>query len=223
MKRLRKNLDQHFTVVCLLFGLAGFWGIFIPSPAISENSVADELISLDVTDQPLGEVLKNISTAADCKFRIDESWEDYLITASFKSEPLYRGLKIVLRNLSSAVIYGADRTIKIIIYDEGTSSEKAAGQPAADKPSEGATQQARPSIEKSAPQSGEQPPGDSSSEENIEQPAEEDAESVSEAEEASAENTEETEAASSEGGEEQTGDTEPKQEENTPGEGDDQT
>lgn len=144
MKRLNKILDQNFKVVCLLFWLVGFWGIFNPSPAICENSVADELISLDVTDQPLGEVLKNISVAAGCKFRIDESWENYPITASFKNEHLYKGLKIVLRDLSSAVIYGADRTIKIIIYDEGTSSENTASQPAATKPSEGATQQARP-------------------------------------------------------------------------------
>jgi hypothetical protein len=222
MKRLTKNLDHHLTVVCLLFWLACFWGVFIPSPAICETSVSDEIISLDVTDQPLGEVLKKISAAAGCKFRIDESWQDYPITASFKNEPLYRGLKIILRDFSNAVIFGSDRTIKIIIHEEGTPSDKAADQSAATKPSEEATQQDQPSIEESAPQPGVQPPDDSSSEENVEQPAEEAAETASETEEESAEKTEATEESSSEGGEEKTEDSESEQTEDTPGEGENQ-
>mgnify|MGYP000364423064 CR=1 FL=1 len=48
----------------------------ISQQGLSETSVADEIISLDATDQPLGEVLKSISNAADCQFRIDENWED---------------------------------------------------------------------------------------------------------------------------------------------------
>jgi ABC-type Na+ efflux pump permease subunit len=226
MKSLNKNLVHHFTVVSLLFWLVAFWGIFIPSSAISETSVADEIISLDVTDQPLGEVLKKISAAAGCKFRIDESWEDYPVTASFKDKPLYRGLKIILRDFSNAVIFGSDRTIKIIIHEEGTTSEKTTGSSDAASPSRAAERQARPEIEESAPQPEAELPEDSSSEENAEQPAEEAAENASEAEQESAEKTEETEEAASEGGQEQSEDSASEQTseqtEETPGEGENQ-
>lgn len=226
MKSSSKNLVHHFMNVCLLFWLVGFWGIFIPSPAIAETSVADAIISLDVTDEPLIDVLKKISVAAGCKFRIEESWEDYPVTASFKNEPLYRGLKIILRDVSNAVIFGSDRTIKIIIHEEGTPSGTAADQSAATRPAEGAAQQARPSIEESAPQPEAELSEDSSSEENVEQPAEEAAEKASDTEEESAEKTEETEEAASEGGQEQTEDSASEQTseqtEETPGEGENQ-
>ena len=88
MRHFTKNMDQHFWVACLLFWLAALWGFFIPTPAICDNSVADEIISLNVTDRPLVEVLENISIAAGCQFSIDESWENYPVTAFFENEPL---------------------------------------------------------------------------------------------------------------------------------------
>ena len=93
MKYLIKNTVQRFLIVSLLFRLAGFCGFFIPVPAICDSSVADAIISLNVTGRPLGDVLENISVAADCQFSIDESWENYPVTAFFDNEPLYRGLK----------------------------------------------------------------------------------------------------------------------------------
>ena len=111
-----------------LFCLGGFIGFLMPAQVIGDNSVADEIISLNVTDRPLGEVLKSLSIAANCQFSIDESWEDYPITASFDNEPLYMGLKLILRNINNAVIYGSDRIIKIIVYDNGATSGRAAGQ-----------------------------------------------------------------------------------------------
>lgn len=111
----------------LLFCLVGLCGFFLPATAISGNSVADEIISLDVEDLPLGEVLEIISSAANCQFVYDMNWDDYPVTAIFEEEPLYRGLKLVLRNINNAVIYGANRTIRIIIYDEATASDTARG------------------------------------------------------------------------------------------------
>jgi len=109
-----------------IFSLICAAGVLISSPGHGDNSVAEEFISLDVTEQPLGQVLDEIATAAGYQIIFDESWDDFLISASFKNEPLYKGLKRVLRNLNNAVIYGSDRTIKIIIYDE----VQASGTPA---------------------------------------------------------------------------------------------
>ncbi len=217
MKRVIKSIDQCSIAVCLLFWLVGFCGILNPSPAFGEKSVADEIISLDVTDQPLGEVLENISDAAGCQFSIDASWEDYPITASFKNEPLYRVLKRIFRDLNNAVIYKSNRTIKIIIYDESGSSGKKAGYSVAIKPAEAAVPQDQPDNEATAPQPEVPVAEDSSSTENIEQPAEEIAESVSEANQAGTENAEDKQEESSEAAtEDNNAAIEPEQKENAP-------
>jgi hypothetical protein len=160
----------------------------MPAQAISDNSVADEMISLNVTDKPLGEVLENLSIAANCQFSIDESWEDYPITASFENEPLYRGLKLILRNINNAVIYGTDRTVNIIVYDSGASTGKTAGQSVANRSQQDLILQPPTSGDATAPQ----PEVDISEEnrdmEDGEQQLEEAAESAAETNETDAEN-----------------------------------
>lgn len=188
MKQLAKKMDLQFMVACFLFWLIGFGGFFMPAPAICANSVADEIISLNVTDRPLGEVLENISIAAGCQFSIDESWEDYPITVSFDNEPLYRGLKLIFRDINNAVIYGADRTVKIIIYDEGTPSGKAVGQSGQTKSSQENIQESQPSGEATAPQSEVEASEDSSDAENVEQPPEKISDSDSDSNAANDEN-----------------------------------
>ncbi|CAB1084101.1 hypothetical protein D1AOALGA4SA_11634 [Olavius algarvensis Delta 1 endosymbiont] len=125
MKYLGKYKVRALEFACLLFWTAGIIGFITPINAFSDNSVADEIISLNVTDQPLGEVLEDISIAANCQFSINESWEDHPVTVSFESEPLYRGLKLILRDINNAIIYGENRIVRIIIYDEGSPSESA--------------------------------------------------------------------------------------------------
>ena len=198
MRHLIKNMDQHYWVACLLFWLAGLWGFFIPTPAICDNSVADEIVSLNATNQPLGEVLENISITASCQFSIDESWEDYPITASFDNEPLHRGLKRVFRNINNAIIYGADRTIRIIIYDEATPSGKAIGHSVTIKSSQEPILQPQPSSEATAPQAELGISEDSSDAETIDQPTENNEDSTSEADETDVENTEPKEEESGE-------------------------
>ena len=164
----------------------------------------------------MGEVLENISIAAGCQFSIDESWEDYPITASFDNEPLYRGLKLILRNINNAVIYGAERTIRIIIYDEGTPSGKAIGHSVTIKSSQEPNQQPQPSGEATAPQPEVEVSEDSGNAENVEEQPEETAESASESNEAGAEDSSAEARAPGEGGEETTADASSKPNENTP-------
>ena len=224
MKHLIKNVDPHFWVACILFWLSGIWGLFIPIPGICDNSVADEIISLNVTDRPLGEVLENISIAAGCQFSIDESWEDYPITASFDNEPLHRGLKRVFRNINNAVIYGADRTIRIIIYDEATFSGNASGHSVTIKSSQESLLQPQPSFEATAPQPELADPEDSSDAENVDPPPEKTAESASESDEAGAESTEANEEESGEAAaEDKTDALETEQVEGTPNQESNQT
>jgi len=199
MKYLIKNMEKQVMIACLLIGLAGYNGFFIPTPAICDNSVADEIISVKVTGRPLGEVLENISIAADCQFKIDKSWREYPVTASFDNEPLYRGLKLILRDINTAVIYGADRTIKIIVYDENTSSGKASGHSVANTSSQEPIQPLQMSGEATAPQPEVAVSEDISDAENAEQQPEETVDSDSN--EANDDNPVAEETASAEDGE----------------------
>lgn len=215
MKRFVKDIDPYSTTVFVIFWLACCGALLIPASALGENSVADAIISLEVADKPLGEVLENISDAAGCQFNIDASWEDYPITASFKNEPLYRVLKRIFRDLNNAVIYGSDRKIKIIIYDESAPAGKKTGYAIAIKPAETAMSQAQPDSDATAPQPEVPAAEDSSSAENIEQPSEENAGSVSEANQAGTENTEVNEESGETQAEEKTPAVEAEQNDNT--------
>jgi hypothetical protein len=105
----------------------------MPLPAGGKDSVADEIISVEVQAQPLGEVLADISEATGYQFSIHESWADFPITTSFKDEPMHQGLKKILRRLNNAIIYGSDGTIKILIYGEISSSATASRPPASER------------------------------------------------------------------------------------------
>ena len=112
---------NHAKMVALLLLMVAA-GLFISNPGRCGNSVADEIISLDLVEQPLGEVLDDIAAATGYRFIFDASWENFLISASIKNEPLHKGLKRILGKLNNVIIYRSDRTIKIIIFDEDAAS-----------------------------------------------------------------------------------------------------
>ena len=126
MNHFFRNRHQTVAVFFTVFSLICCYGLYRPSSANCGNPIAEELISLDTENQPLGEVLEDISAETGYQFSIDESWNDFPVTASIKNEPLHRGLKRILRNLNNAVIYGSDGTIRIKIYEQ----EKSSGDPA---------------------------------------------------------------------------------------------
>ena len=149
---------------------------------------------MDVKNEPLGEVLEDISIAASCQFSIDESWEDYPVTVAFENEPLYRGLKKIFRNVNNAVIFSADRTIKITIYGEVTSSSGNIGHSVTTQSFQESLRQAQPFSEATAPQ----PEMETSEDSGGEDQPQTIAEPASDANEADAENMEDTDAGSSE-------------------------
>jgi hypothetical protein len=194
MKRPIKKVNQYIILICLLCWLACFCGLLFPPMVIGEKSVADEIISLNVKNEPLGEVLEDISIAASCQFSIDESWEDYHVTVAFENEPLYRGLKKIFRNVNNAVIFGADRTIKIIIYGEVTSSNRNIGHSVTTQSFQESPRQSQPFSEATASQPEEETSEDIGSEDQSQTIAE----PASGPNEADAENMKDTDAESGE-------------------------
>lgn len=74
-------------------------------------------LSLQTTDEPLLDVLDDLSRMTGKKFLCDKAWADLPITVQFKNLALETALKRILANLNHAIIYQADDTILIRIYE----------------------------------------------------------------------------------------------------------
>ena len=61
MKRLAKLFDRVRSVNLIILYLIGCLWLFMPLPANSRDSVADEIISIDAEARLLSEVLENIT------------------------------------------------------------------------------------------------------------------------------------------------------------------
>jgi len=74
-------------------------------------------ISLEVKNQPLGDVLKKISLDTGFKFKLNDQWRIHpVVNVTMKNISLHRGLKIILKGLNHAIIYESGKSIKIAIY-----------------------------------------------------------------------------------------------------------
>jgi hypothetical protein len=153
--------------------------LFMPLTATATESVADEIISIDVEEQPLGKILAEISEETGYQFDIHESWQDFPITASFGEEPLHKALKKILRTLNNAIIYGSDGVIKILIYGEISSSVATARLPISERTYEEPIRQHSPLRQPSIPQLGVRV-SELGRDDQIDEPSTEESESVTE-------------------------------------------
>jgi hypothetical protein len=123
---------QHIALITFFFLAMLSLILPISSAGGNESSAGDELISLTVKDEPLGDVMYKVSMATGYDISLDNKWENYRVTASLEEVSLHKGLNRILRNLNSAIIYVSSKKIKIIIYDK-TASEEASYAPSAKK------------------------------------------------------------------------------------------
>ena len=105
--------------------LYGFWPMILII-ALAFYSIAqgksdfNELVSLNANNEPLSEVLDNVSQASGYEFIIDENWADLPITVKFDAIPLNQALKRILASVNHAIIYNSDRKVLIRIYEMDT-------------------------------------------------------------------------------------------------------
>jgi hypothetical protein len=91
--------------------------------AIGSESQNEPNISLNVKNQRLGDVLKNITQETGIKFMLNDQWSTYPVNASIENMPLNRGLKLILKGLNHVIIYESDKIIKILVYGNMDSRE----------------------------------------------------------------------------------------------------
>jgi hypothetical protein len=126
MKHCFRTRHQHIAACIILFVAMFFLFLAGTSADDSKKGPGDEVISLILRDEPLGDALKKISTATGYEFDVDERWQNYPVTASLEAVSLHKGLKSILKNTNNVIIYGPDRKIKIVIYDKTKSGEVSA-------------------------------------------------------------------------------------------------
>jgi hypothetical protein len=143
----------------LVFFSAIFFACFLTTVcAAGQTPSGDELISLNVDQKPLGEVLAMITKITGHVFIIDAQLLDMPVSISVKETPLHKALKFMFSDVNSAIIYKSDGQIKIIVYPETAEKNKGTGSQATASPPESAsspaTEQESESSQEAAPEAG---------------------------------------------------------------------
>lgn len=102
------------SIICLF--LIGVIGSIPGNLATAAGNTADPTISLTVTNEPLGEVLDNITADTGYQFRLNSKWEAWPVSATIVNLPLEQGLKRLLRSLNHSIVWETDQTITIMVF-----------------------------------------------------------------------------------------------------------
>jgi len=82
----------------------------------AQETTQDPLIRITAANQPLGEVLDQITGETGYQFNLDPKWENHRVSATLNGIPLERGLKRLLRSLNHSIIWESDNTVTILVY-----------------------------------------------------------------------------------------------------------
>jgi type II secretory pathway component GspD/PulD (secretin) len=124
MKTLRGFRPHAVAVLLLMLSAmvpAGWAGAEVP----------ERLISLEMQQRPLKEVLQRIAGQTGYTFIFDSAWSNLPVSVRLEKAPLQTGLRRILSSVNHALVYLPDRTIKITITE---STPPQGGGPAAAGP-----------------------------------------------------------------------------------------
>lgn len=125
IRRSAGTLSGLGTAIFCLFLL-----VSVAPPGLSAGPrPADERITVNVNNKPLGEVLTSISRSTGYAFELEDSWRQHPVTAQLEDIPLHAGLKRLLDGLNHAIVYLPDGRIKIMIYEASTGGSAPNAQP----------------------------------------------------------------------------------------------
>jgi hypothetical protein len=77
----------------------------------------ERLLTLDIRERPLKEVIKRLSGDTGYTFIFDTAWGAHPVSAALKNIPLQTGLRQILGNLSHALVFLPEKKIKIVILE----------------------------------------------------------------------------------------------------------
>ena len=102
----------------LNYWLSVFFVILTSYSFAQGKSSFNEMITLNIENEPLAEVLDDVSQATGYELIIDENWDDLPITVKFDAIPLDQALNRILAKVNYAIIYSSDRKVLIRIYEK---------------------------------------------------------------------------------------------------------
>ena len=105
-------------VLCCVLTLVMSALTVTPANAVGPSHISEPSLSLETRNEPLGEVLAQITQKTAYRFSLEDAWKDHPVTVAFRNLPLSQGLKRILSNLNHAVVYESQYDIRIIIFGE---------------------------------------------------------------------------------------------------------
>lgn len=115
-----EDMKKSRVFVCVIICLCLSTGVCYAGA----TTASDTPVSLNVEDRPLGEVLAMITKATGHTFIIDDQLLDMPVSISAVATPLHKVLKSIFTELSNAIIYKSDGSIKILVYSEALEQDK---------------------------------------------------------------------------------------------------
>lgn len=106
------------TVLCCVLTLVMSALTVTPANAVGPSHISEPSVSLETRNEPLGEVLAQITEKTAYRFSLEDAWKDHPVTVAFRNLSLSQGLKRILSNLNHAVVYESQYDIRIIIFGE---------------------------------------------------------------------------------------------------------
>ena len=91
----------------------------VPADADSKST---ESISLEFTNQPISYALDRLSQMTGLRFIYHRDAADAVISVNIKNLDLDKALRKILNNYNYGILYGADGTVRIMIYGEKSDS-----------------------------------------------------------------------------------------------------
>ena len=96
--------------------------VIILSVAFIAGSVtaaaSERLISLEIRERPLQEVLQRLAGETGYKFMYDSTWSNHLVSVRLEQVAVQAGLRQIFSSLNHALVFLPDRTIKILIMEK---------------------------------------------------------------------------------------------------------
>jgi hypothetical protein len=97
-------------------GIVAAFGFLGGHSFAAQETTQDPLINITAANQPLGEVLDQITGETGYQFNLDPKWENHRVSATLNGIPLERGLKRLLRSLNHSIIWESDNIVTIVVY-----------------------------------------------------------------------------------------------------------
>jgi len=104
-------------------GILAVLGFLEGRPTAAQETTKEPLITVTAANQPLGEVLDQITGETGYQFSLDPKWENHRISATLRDVPLERGLKRLLRSLNHTIIWESDNIVTIVVYGNSESGQ----------------------------------------------------------------------------------------------------